>query len=299
MKKVQLSELLYIVFTLIVSASFLYSYYRINTLTKETETLATNITSLETKLATTTAKLEQNLATSYNNLTNLLNEQKVNVAEKLGNYEQQFGNISGTVNTLQKLSKTDPELLQKYSKVFFLNEYYAPARLEEVTSEYKYSNTRTVKLHADVWPYMKRMLDDAKNNGITMYVHSGYRSFNEQQAIKGGYKVSYGAGTANQFSADQGYSEHQLGTAVDLITTGMNGDLDGFDKTSSYNWLLANAYRYGFIISYPKDNKFYVFEPWHWRFVGVKLATDLHNQGQNFYDLDQRKIDEYLVTVFE
>jgi D-alanyl-D-alanine carboxypeptidase len=62
---------------------------------------------------------------------------------------------------------------------------------------------------------------------------------------------------------------------------------------------LANAYKYGFTLSYPKGNTSYVFEPWHWRFVGVKLATDLHNQGKNFYDLDQRSIDAYLVNFFD
>jgi hypothetical protein len=51
-------------------------------------------------------------------------------------------------------------------------------------------------------------------------------------------------------------------------------------------------------MSYPKDNPFYVYEPWHFRYVGIKLATDLANQGKHFYDLDQRTIDEYLVNLF-
>ena len=104
---------------------------------------------------------------------------------------------------------------------------------------------------------------------------------------------------ANQFSADQGYSEHQLGTAVDLITTGTDGVLAGFDKKPAYAWMTANAYRYGFILSYPPDNTYYIFEPWHWRFVGVKLATDLHNQGIYFYQMDQRTIDTYLADFFD
>jgi len=111
--------------------------------------------------------------------------------------------------------------------------------------------------------------------------------------------MTYGAGTANSFSADQGYSEHQLGTAIDFISSGQGGVLDGFDNTAAYQWMQANAYKYGFILSYPKDNGYYEYEPWHWRFVGVKLATDLHNQGKNFYDLDQRVIDNYLTTVFD
>ena len=128
---------------------------------------------------------------------------------------------------------------------------------------------------------MQKMLDEAKRSNVTIYIASAYRSFNEQEALKQEYKVVYGAGTANQFSADQGYSEHQLGTTVDLTTTGLGGQLDGF------------------VLSYPKGNQFYVYEPWHWRFVGIKLATDLHSKNKNFYDLDQRDIDEYLVSIFD
>ena len=69
--------------------------------------------------------------------------------------------------------------------------------------------------------------------------------------------------------------------------------------TPAYQWMTDNAHKYGFVLSYPKDNSYYVYEPWHWRFVGVKLATDLHNQGKNFYDLDQRVIDTYLVNIFD
>ena len=110
----------------------------------------------------------------------------------------------------------------------------------------------------------------------------------------------YGAGTANQFSADQGYSEHQLGTAVDLITTGQGGMLDqAFAKTDAYGWLTENAYKYGFILSYPSGNSYYLYEPWHWRYVGVELATDLHEKSGYFYDLDQRATDTYLISIFD
>jgi len=87
---------------------------------------------------------------------------------------------------------------------------------------------------------------------------------------------------------------------VDIITPGLGGQLDdSFIPTAANTWLTANAYKYGFELSYPKDNGYYVYEPWHWRFVGVKLATDLHNQGKNFYDMDQRVIDTYLVNIFD
>jgi zinc D-Ala-D-Ala carboxypeptidase len=174
-----------------------------------------------------------------------------------------------------------------------------PERLSEIASQYAYSNFKTSQFLTQAWPFLQSMLDQAKQDGAEIYVYSTYRSFDEQNALKGQYSVTYGEGTANQFSADQGYSEHQLGTAVDLITTGIGGTLEGFDKTSAYQWLLQNAYRYGFILSYPQNNDYYIFEPWHWRFVGVRLATDLHNQAKHFYDLDQRAIDEYLALLFD
>jgi len=223
----------------------------------------------------------------------------VSVREQLGSVGQEIGAISGTVGTLEKLSKTDPELLQKYSKVFFLNEHYEPSRLVEIPDAFEYYEERHSKIHEAVWPYLQLLLESAKRDGVDLYVYSAFRPFSEQQALKSQYKVTYGEGTANQFSADQGYSEHQLGTTIDLITTGIGGTLDGFETTVAYEWLLNNAYRYGFVLSYPENNGFYVFEPWHWRYVGITLATNLKNQGKHFYDLDQRTIDEYLVHFFE
>src|SRR5690606_18737682 len=108
----------------------------------------------------------------------------------------------------------------------------------------------------------------------------------------------YGSG-ANAFSADQGFSEHQLGTTVDFTTTGLGGGLQGFGNTPAYQWLVQNAYKYGFVLSYPEDNAYYVFEPWHWRYVGEDLAEDLHDDDQHFYDLPQREIDQYLLHIFD
>ena len=127
---------------------------------------------------------------------------------------------------------------------------------------------------------------------------SAYRSFQYQAQLKGQYLVTYGTG-ANTFSADQGFSEHQLGTAVDFTAPGLGGGLDGFGETEAYEWLTENAHKYGFILSYPPNNQFYVFEPWHWRFVGEDLAKDLHDDNAYFYDWDQREIDEYLISIFD
>ncbi len=215
---------------------------------------------------------------------------------------QQFASdlkdINKQVNTLEKLSKTDKELLQKYSKVFFLNEHYVPARLSDIDEEFLFDPNKPQQIHAQVRKYVREMIRDAEDDGIELRIVSAYRSFDQQSSLKASYKVVYGSG-ANQFSADQGYSEHQLGTAIDFEVAGGSGDFTNFEKTSAYTWLTEHAQNYGFVLSYPKGNAYYQFEPWHWRFVGKELALDLHDRGENFYDMDQREIDTYLVHIFD
>ena len=220
--------------------------------------------------------------------------------ERLRNneFEDQIEDIADTVTVLDKLSKTDGELLQKYSKVYFLNEHFVPERLSEINDRWKYDEERKHKLHDKVMPFFRNMMEEAEEDRIELKVVSAYRSFNEQEQLKGDYLVSYGEG-ANTFSADQGYSEHQLGTTIDLTVDEIGSNLDGFEKTEAYRWLSKNAYKYGFVLSYPADNQYYVFEPWHWRFVGTKLARTLDRADDHFYDRQQREIDEYLVSIFD
>ena len=213
-------------------------------------------------------------------------------------FEDQIKDISKTVGVLDKLSKTDKELLQKYSKVYFLNEHYIPEKLSDLDKTYLYDESRNQQLHSKIMPYFEEMIKDAKADGVDLWVLSAYRSFETQAQLKGQYLTTYGSG-ANTFSADQGYSEHQLGTTVDLTTKGLGGGLTGFQSTPAYEWLKENAHRYGFTLSYPEGNSYYVYEPWHWRFVGEDLARDLHRADANFYDWDQRKIDAYLIKVFD
>ncbi len=213
-------------------------------------------------------------------------------------FEDQIKEIAGTVGILDKLSKTDEELLQKYSKVYFLNENFRPDKLTKIDSEYVQEGRRDQYFHTSAWPYLEEMIQDAKDDGIDLKVTSAFRSFEEQAELKGQYTIQYGSG-ANAFSADQGYSEHQLGTTLDLTTPSVGGPYTSFENTEAFAWLQKNAYKYGFILSYPQGNGFYVYEPWHWRFVGTKLADFMKDEGVTFYDLDQRVINEYLVNIFD
>lgn len=212
-------------------------------------------------------------------------------------FEKRLKGIQSTVSVLEKLQFTDPELLMKYSKVYFLSENYFPTELARIPSTFSYPEDRALEIHGRVLPYLTDLLEEAAEDGVDLRVASAYRSFGTQAALKSGYAVTYGSG-ANRFSADQGYSEHQLGTTVDFTTTAL-GSLTGFQTTPAYAWLLENAHKYGFVLSYPEGNAFYQYEPWHWRFVGEDLARDLNRADKHLYELTQRELDEYLVSIFD
>lgn len=247
--------------------------------------------------SSTIVELSSRLSLTADQLDEIQNDYR-DEKKKNDDFEDQIHKISGTVGVLDKLSKTDKELLVKYSKVYFLNEHYIPAKTVPIEKKYLYNEAVTKSINAQVEPYLNDMIDAALDDGVKIWVSSAYRSFKEQGGLKGAYTATYGTG-ANTFSADQGYSEHQLGTTLDFTTEGIGGGLDGIDATAAYTWLQKNAYKYGFVLSYPKGNAYYVFEPWHWRFVGKDLARDLHTANANFYDWDQRKIDTYLISIFD
>ena len=209
---------------------------------------------------------------------------------------QNYNEKTSEVNTLQKAVSIPDELLKKYSKYYFLNENYFPSSTLAINPEFTL-NGKDINIMTEVKPKLESMLLDAKNANSPLIVNSGYRSFLEQKGLKSAYTQKYGIG-ANAFSADQGYSEHQLGTTID-ISDGKSGLVVSFENTNSFKWLKENAYRYGFILSYPKGNAYYIYEPWHFRYVGVELATYLHNNNINFYDLDQNVIDTYKVKLFD
>ena len=274
---------------------FKYIEYRLNIISKQIEEITFSNKKDKDALSIRVANLEKLVEGTESNITDVLQKEQ----EKNSSLFNQVNEINNTVGALSKLSKTDPELLKKYSKIYFLNEHYIPISLSDATVAYRSTKSNNYKIHSNVLPYLEKMIDAGKADGVSVLVESAYRSFQDQAILKSNYKVIYGAGTANSFSADQGYSEHQLGTAIDFTTLKTNGALEGFDKTPEYKWLSDNAYKYGFILSYPKGNKYYKYEPWHWRFVGVALATYLHSNNMNFYDMDQRLIDNYLINIFD
>lgn len=281
---------------LIAIAVLSYLYYRLYT---ENTALKADISTLQNTLETT----KKNLAEVTQNSVSLLNalsaeQQKAGfLQEQATTFASAVQRLTGTVTSLEKLTKTDPELLVKYSKVYFLNEHYTPEKLTLLPKEYAVTGKEEYFL-SRAFPYLQNLIQASKSAGTELGIVSAFRSFETQRDLKSKYKVVYGSG-ANTFAAEQGYSEHQLGTTVDFTTPTLGTAFEKFDTTSTYFWLTENAYKYGFVLSYPKGNTYYIYEPWHWRFVGVELATKLKNEKKNFYDMDQRELNDYLVKIFD
>lgn len=138
-------------------------------------------------------------------------------------------------------------------------------------------------LRMEVKPYIEKLIHDANNNGINIIVDSAFRSGNYQQMILDKL-ISEKGNEAYKLIALPGASEHQTGLAVDfaIYENGIyNDDIKEDDKEAI--WLKDNAWKYGFILRYPKgkeDITGFNFEPWHYRFVGLELAFELYQTNQ-------------------
>lgn len=125
---------------------------------------------------------------------------------------------------------------------------------------------------------LEEMVADARKDGVTVTLLSGYRSYQTQAAVFDAQVRRYGRAIAEQQAARPGHSEHQTGLTGDL------GGADGCPITSCFSgtragkWLAKHAHRYGFILRYPKGKSAitgFAFEPWHYRYVGTAVSTDM------------------------
>ena len=130
---------------------------------------------------------------------------------------------------------------------------------------------------------VEEMFAAADQAGYKLKVVSGYRSYSYQVSVYGQYVSSVGQAAADNESARPGYSEHQTGLALDIGSQNGSCTLSAcFGDTPEGKWLVANAYQYGFILRYPADKTAitgYMYEPWHFRYVGKDLATEMHIQN--------------------
>ncbi|MFD2924381.1 M15 family metallopeptidase [Halobacillus naozhouensis] len=131
---------------------------------------------------------------------------------------------------------------------------------------------------------LEELFAAASKDGIDLVAASGYRSYERQKSIYQQNVAERGKEEANQFSAKPGTSEHQTGLAMDVTSAQMAFKLkQTFSQTDEGEWLAKHAHKYGFIIRYPKgksDITGYSYEPWHLRYVGTDISTEIHNQEE-------------------
>lgn len=171
-------------------------------------------------------------------------------------------------------------LVNKYHK---LDENYEPSDLTIINSKYA---SGTQKLRKEAQIKFEEMASDMAKENLKIYAGSTYRSYTYQKGLYDRYVKKDGFAAAETYSARSGYSEHQLGLAVDIV----NGKWDYLSENDKeYDYLVKNSYKYGFILRYPRGSEYitgYMFEDWHFRYLGIELATKVFNSGLTY--------DEYI-----
>lgn len=174
--------------------------------------------------------------------------------------------------------------LAPIDKTYFLPSTYAPGLVSTNLPGGGYLTSETVSA-------LSNLASELKNQGVNVYVTSAFRSYQQQQdafnywvnrELATGLDLQSARAKANIYSAFPGHSEHQLGTTLDIRCE----DCSAFSKDVAtnpvYQFLQKHAHEYGFVISYPSGKQHltgYTYEPWHIRYIGVGLATELYNRN--------------------
>ncbi|WP_419886865.1 M15 family metallopeptidase [Neobacillus niacini] len=176
-------------------------------------------------------------------------------------------------------------VLALVNKEFYLPEDYIPQDLVRPNVEFSFGNVEIEKslMRKEAAAALEKMFSNAKNNGIELYAISGYRSYSRQQSLFEAEVNRVGIEKAAEAVANPGASEHQSGLAMDISSKSNKLYLnEAFANTTEGRWLRENAHRFGFILRYPKekmDITNYMYEPWHFRYVGIKAATIMYEHN--------------------
>lgn len=170
----------------------------------------------------------------------------------------------------------DPLVTKVYNKKNPLDANYAPSDLVNANG-----GQQLRKEAADSLALMRTQTDK-------LVSASGYRSYKTQESVYADNVKKYGQAEADRQSARPGYSEHQTGLTMDF------GPIeDVFKDSAAYTWLSENAYKYGWVLRYPANKETvtgYMYEPWHWRYVGVTVTTDMRKKGvttlEEYYNIE-------------
>ncbi len=185
---------------------------------------------------------------------------------------------------------TSKDYLLLTNKFHRLKEDYEPEDLEKIKNWYAYGTDS--KLRKEAYEQFITLYNEAKKDGQDIIINSSYRSYQYQEDLYNRYLTTKGQKETDATAARPGFSEHQTGLTIDVTTYGANNDT--FEATEEFTWLINHAHEYGFILRYPKDKEHitgYLYEPWHYRYVGVEAATYIHEYGITF--------DEYYAYFIE
>jgi D-alanyl-D-alanine carboxypeptidase len=189
-----------------------------------------------------------------------------------------FANVAGASFCPKGDGKSfNNELLVQVNKNVSLPDNYIPKDLVNISKDVR--SSYQICLKKDALKNLTKMFNDASLENINLAVTSGFRSSDTQSTLYKALMLLKGEKAKDRI-AEPLHSEHQLGTTVDISGESINylSASDKFNGTAEDLWLRANAYKYGFVQSYPKDKisvTGYDYEPWHYRFIGIENTKNL------------------------
>ncbi len=192
-------------------------------------------------------------------------------------------NVGANKEWYTDTKKTDINegILMLTNKFYSLDASYNGENMATVSNRYSYGENQMVT--PETFDAFLTMFNEAKKEGLTLIINSSFRSYEEQEEVYNSYKNSKGTKEADRIAARPGFSEHQTGLAIDIQTYGSQAST--FEDFDEFKWLSENAYKYGFILRYPKDKEYltgYEYESWHYRYVGVDVATYIQENNITF-----------------
>lgn len=177
---------------------------------------------------------------------------------------------------LSDLSKGITILANKWNSL----DDYVPKNLVTINPIHGTSSKSEQKLEKDCYEAFTEMYNAAKKDNIDFYITSGYRAQETQVDVYNRYLQSDSQARVDTYSSRPGFSDHQTGLACDILSG--NYTFDSFEQSSACTWLKKNAYKYGFILRFPKnktDLTGYMYESWHYRYVGKDIAKYIYENN--------------------
>jgi zinc D-Ala-D-Ala carboxypeptidase len=191
--------------------------------------------------------------------------------------------ISSKINAIHTVSNST-SITVMVNKTNALPKGYRPKDLVRPKVKFLFGNQKVEKalLRKTAATALEKMFKAAASQKVILYGASGFRSYETQDALFKREVAQYGRKKAEMAVAVPGTSEHQTGLAMDITAPSVKYTIvEKFDKTKEGIWLAKHAHEYGFILRYPKGKERitkYEYEPWHFRYVGVDIATSIYKK---------------------